>query len=119
MTRTRFADADIIEGAPATLYSGPSNYAAVVVSVERFKSGTRKGQVKAIETSSVDTEGRPTWRLIRKYLAYISPNCDQHTEPSIYCGTCKTAGSLYFAQNAKRYSTLIVGHADTYYAPEQ
>lgn len=50
----RIAPDDIKPGDPATHYVGSDSYAAVVIDVERFKSGKRKGQIKAILAANAD-----------------------------------------------------------------
>ena len=47
---------DIKPGDLATHYVGSDSYACMVVEVERFKSGKRKGQIKAISTVNVDLD---------------------------------------------------------------
>lgn len=58
---------DIQPGVPATEYVGSDSFACVVVHVERFKSGKRKGEIKAVEACWVNEDGTPrphlTWEF--------------------------------------------------------
>lgn len=52
ITSRPFTDDEIKVGDPATYYVGSDSYAETVTEVIRFKSGSRKGQIKELHTAN-------------------------------------------------------------------
>ena len=52
ITSRPLTDSEITVGAPATFYIGSDSYGCTVTNVIRFKTGSRKGQIKELHTDS-------------------------------------------------------------------
>jgi hypothetical protein len=129
----------IAPGAKATHYVGSDSYASVVKDVERFKSGARKGQIKAIVACHIDlaedgtfTE-RPHMEWVKegddfvpvpkydRFLPVVQGPCPYCSTPSSICWHCNHAGDVgYFERSSGRvayWSKLVVGEAVDYRDP--
>lgn len=141
-TMTEVKATEIKAGMPATHYVGSDSYAAVVVDVEYYKSGARKGEIKAIVACKADVSDsgeltpRPTMKWVGwddeknepitvpdydRFLPRVIGECSFHNEPSAYCHDCKTAGRVRyetrFEGKVARWSRLVVGYARDYRDP--
>jgi hypothetical protein len=100
MTETRrvYTDAEIKAGDPCTFYTGSDSYAETVSAVIRYKSGTRKGQIKEIHIRANDWNGPTIFRP----------------------ATCHNGRVEYLLVREGRkqwYGALVVGYAKDYLDP--
>lgn len=128
MTTTERVPFDQVEvGMPATHYVGSDSYAVTVYAVERFTTGKRKGQVKAIVTGHLMEDGawgqRTEWDgtdfvlcdATERFLPRVVGPCRYHTEPREFCYDCNRAGETRFNTRYEGkvayWSSLVVGYA--------
>ena len=125
-------DHEITAGMIATHYCGTDSYVNIVTGVERYKSGARKGLIKAIIAAPARKNENDEWvpgmRLQwssdenshvmeqdnRRYLPTMNADCTWHTTPQSHCHTCREAGKArYLARSDGRvawWSELKVGY---------
>lgn len=135
---------EIKAGMPATHYVGSDSYAAVVVDVEYFKSGARKGEIKAIVACKADVSDsgeltpRPYMKWVGwdadknepvsapeydRFLPRVIGACDFHSAGKVSecCHHCKVAGQVRyesrFEGKVAYWSSLVVGYARDYRDP--
>lgn len=133
---------EIKAGMPATHYVGSDSYAAVVVDVEYFKSGARKGEIKAIVACKADVSdsGELTARPLMKWVGWdadknepvsapeydrflprVIGECNFHSKAHELCHHCKVAGQVRyesrFEGKVAYWSSLVVGYARDYRDP--
>ena len=118
---------NITIGTPCTYSIGSDSYACLVTNVEFFKSGKRKGEIKAVEAACADRDatgrlfikpGRTSYRFVPRVLG----PCRFHgSDKSSYCGNCKTAGTtvLNGVSEGRRvpWKRLWIGKAVDYRDP--
>ena len=138
--RREWSEDEIVVGAPATHYVGSDSYAAIVVGVERFKTGARAGRIKAIIACNADVQEdgslkpRPhvKWHFPEDGEPYTAPEYDRFlskdytrsnrrwnealgqfvTEEETYTRYCeRSEGRVAW------WSSLVVGYADDYRDP--
>ena len=108
-------DREIRVGLPATHHMVSDSYASVVTKVERFKSGARQGQVKAIESVHVDRDGKPghsTRRHLSKVVTRERYNAETRQHE-------KRQEIVYIGKGNAFYDQLVVGWAVDYRDPEK
>ena len=132
-------DHEIAVGMIATHYCGSDSYINIVTGVERYKSGARKGQIKAIVAAPArkdeNGEWRPGMRLQwssdenasvmeqddHRYLATPNKECSQHTTADHHCYACKEAGKVRYLSRSEGkvawWSRLVVGYGRDYRDP--
>lgn len=133
-------DSEIVPGMIGTHYVGSDSYAVIVSGVERFKSGARKGQIKAITTVKAaqgengEWVAKPHTRVMGwinqepvmveqhdRFLPRVIGPCSYHNEPSAYCHSCKSAGEIRYNERSDGkvayWSSLVVGYARDYRDP--
>jgi hypothetical protein len=110
----RVAIEDIEVGMPATHFVGSDSYAVEVYDVERFKSGAKAGQVKAVITGSRREDG--TWQQKQTYVDgefVLVDDTDRFLpvkdQPERLC--TRTEGKVAW------WSSLAVGYAKDYRDP--
>jgi len=130
-------------GAPATLYIGSDSYAMLIVAVDRYKSGAKKGQVSAIHAIHRNYDGsvRPEveWDFTGEQPTYVygvetftrrerrgPATCWQHrpdrtpsqfdTDPAD-CFPCWEQQQPRFVEKGNDYGSLVVGYAKDYRDP--
>jgi len=131
---------EITPGMVATHYVGSDSYAVIVSGVERFKSGARKGQIKAITTVNAEEGENGEWiakphtRIMGwigqepimqeehdRFLPRVIGPCHYHSEPSRFCHSCKSAGEIRYNERCDGkvayWSSLVVGYARDYRDP--
>lgn len=90
---------NITIGTPCTYSIGSDSYACLVTNVEFFKSGKRKGEIKAVEAAFADRDatGRLSvkpGRASRRFLPRVVGPCPRHgSENASFCGHCAVAGT--------------------------
>jgi len=129
-----------VPGEPATMCIGSDSYAMLVVAVDRFKTGAKKGQVKAVHavhrthdgirpemvwdysgdqpiyTLAVETYTRresrrgPCWRHSGARTAWLDDN-------EADCFTCWDNRQPRFIEKGSDYCSLVVGYAEDYRDP--
>lgn len=137
--RTIAEDHEITVGMIATYYCGTDSYIHIVTDVERYKSGARKGQIKAILAAPARKDENGEWapgmRLQwssdenasvleqdnRRYLPTPNMECSWHTTADRYCHTCKEAGKVRYLSRSEGkvawWSELVVGYGRDYRDP--
>jgi hypothetical protein len=132
-----------VPGEPATLYVGSDSYAMLVVAVDRYKSGAKKGQVSAIHAIHRNYDGsvRPEveWDFTGEQPTYTygvetftrrerrgPATCWQHrpdrmpsqfdTDPAD-CFPCWEQQQPRFVEKGNDYGSLVVGYAQDYRDP--
>lgn len=133
-------DHEIAPGMVATHYVGSDSYAVIVSGVERFKSGVRKGQIKAITTVRAEQDENGEWiakprmqimgwigqepimeERHTRFLSRTVGPCTYHDEPSRFCHSCSIAGETCYNERSEGkvayWSSLVVGYAHDYRDP--
>ena len=131
---------EIAPGMVGTHYVGSDSYAVIVSSVERFKSGARKGQIKAITTVNAEQGENGEWianprtkimgwigqepimeEQHTRFLSRIVGPCSYHKEPNAHCHNCAIAGETRYNERSDGkvayWSSLVVGYARDYRDP--
>lgn len=131
---------EITPGMVATHYVGSDSYAVIVSGVERFKSGARKGQIKAITTVNAEQGENGEWiakphmRVMgwigqepimeeqhARFLTRVIGPCRYHNEPARFCHSCSIAGEIRYNERCDGkvayWSSLVVGYARDYRDP--
>ncbi len=132
-----------IPGEPATMYIGSDSYRMVVVAVDRFKTGAKAGQVKAIHAVHLHYDGKvkpeinwdftgeqPTYtygvetytrrepRRTGPCYAHSLPVDQQHDIiPRDECYNCWEVQQPRFVVKGQDHCTLVVGYAKDYRDP--
>jgi hypothetical protein len=131
---------EITIGMIGTHSVGSDCYAVIVSGVERYKSGARKGQIKAV-TAVRATQGengewvaKPHTRIMGwigqepiteevhdRFLARTVKPCPYHTEKRSHCYNCEIAGETRYNTRCDGkvayWSSLVVGYARDYRDP--
>lgn len=136
-----------IPGEPATMYIGSDSYRMLVIAVDRYKSGAKRGQVKAIHAvhlnhdntprpsvewdyTPMDAGDQPTYTYgvetyTRREPRWTGP-CYAHSRPIEQqrdliprdeCFNCWEAEQPRFVEKGQDYCTLVVGYAEDYRDP--
>jgi hypothetical protein len=131
---------EIAPGMIATHSVGSDSYAVIVSGIERFKSGARKGQIKAITTVNAEQGENGEWiakphtRMMGwidgepimeeqhdRFLPRVIGPCTMHKETERYCHYCKIAGETRYNERCEGkvayWSSLVVGYARDYRDP--
>lgn len=133
-----------IPGEPATLYVGSDSYRMLVVAVDRYKSGAKRGQVKAIHAVHLNhdntprpsvewdfTDDQPTYTYgvdtyTRREPRTAGLKCwlheDRHNAPPRNpadpdCYSCWSRSHPRFVERGGDHCALVVGYADDYRDP--
>ena len=118
---------NITVGSPATHHIGGDRYACIVTAVEYFKSGKRKGELKAVEAEFADLD-ETTGKVTRKgaarhrYLPRIIGPCRLHgLNNQRICGECARVGKTVldgtYEGRRATWERLTIGKAEEYRDP--
>lgn len=118
---------NITIGTPCTYSVGSDSYACLITNVEFFKSGKRKGEIKAVEAAFAerDASGRLSikpGRTSHRFLPRVVGPCPRHgTENASFCGNCAVAGTTVLdgiTENRRvPWKSLRIGKAVDYRDP--
>jgi len=108
-------DREIVAGLPATHHMVSDSYASVVTKVERFKTGARQGQIKAIESAHVDRDGKPGFST-RRHLSKVVTREQYNAETGQREQVRKI---VYIGKGNAYYDQLVVGWAVDHRDPEK
>lgn len=110
---------EIVVGMPATHYVGSDSYACVVTRVERFKSGAKQGQIKAVEACKVGHDGQPRYSHPDRFLPRAVQRNRRRLTDEGWIEDTWTEQVLYTRYEGKVawWSSLIVGYATDHRDP--
>lgn len=132
-----------IPGEPATHYIGSDSYRMLVVAVDRYKSGAKRGQVKAIHAVHLNHDNTPrpsvVWAFTGDQPTYTygvdtytrreprgTGPCYAHARPRVEtwdvipqdeCFNCWHNEQPRYVERGGDHGTLVVGYADDYRDP--